>query len=232
MESEARSYQPFTPTMSVIPNNAHQTNTTSTQTGTHRMAVEVEKQGNKGSTPNSVVSVSTSTATTSSAYAIADIQMVDVQYGAVDPTQNKVTVSPPWPATSTLPTKVTTQVPTFSGYPSNKTHTVVVDVSKENDLGIPALVATTNFGQTPVGEAGGTKTPTFSYIDDSLTGVMNLKKLFKTLQEFANKRSRTAGEKVTQLINNLVVRLLSMLYYNEVCYHTYVGWQSQCREIS
>lgn len=218
MEGEARSYQPFTPTMSVIPNNAHQTNTTSTQAGTHRTPVEVDKQGSKGSsTPNSVVSVSTSPATTSSAYAIADIQMVDVQYGAVDTAQNKVTVAPPWPATSTMPTKVTTQVPTFSGYPSNKTHTVVVDVTKENDLGIPALVATTNFGQTPVGEAGGTKALTLSYIDDGLTGVMNLKKLFKTLQEFANKRSRTAGEKVTQLINNLVVRLLSMLYYNKVC---------------
>ena len=217
MEGEARSYPPFTPTMSVVPNNAHQTNVAvNSQAGAHRMAVEVvDKQGNKGSTANSVVSAATPTAAaTSSAYAIADIQMVDVQYGSVDTTHNKVTVAPPWPATSsTMSTKVTTQVPTFSGYPSSKTHTVVVDVSKENDLGIPALVATTNYGQTPVGESGGSKTPMLSYIDDSsLTGVMNLKKLFRTLQEFANKRSRTAGEKVTQLINNLVVRILSITY--------------------
>lgn len=211
MEGEARSYPPFTPTLSVIPNNAHQTNVANTQAGAHRMAVEVvDKQVSKSTTPNSVVSAATPTATTSSAYAIADIQMVDVQYGAVDSSHhNKVTVAPPWPATSsTMSTKVTTQVPAFSGYPSTKTHTVVVDVTKENDLGIPALVATTNFGQTPVGEAGGAKTPVMSYIDDSLTGVMNLKKLLKTLQEFANKRSRTAGEKVAQLINNLVVRLI------------------------
>lgn len=211
MEGETRSYPPFTPTMSVIPNNAHQTNVANTQAGSHRMPVEmVDKQGNKGSAPNSVVSVNTPTAATSSAYAIAEIQMVDVQYGAVDTTHHKVTMAPPWPATSsTLSTKVTTQVPAFSGYPSNKTHTVVVDVTKENDLGIPALVATTNFGQTPAGEASGSKTPALGYTDDtSLTGVMNLKRLFKTLQDFANKRSRTAGEKVTQLINNLVVSVL------------------------
>ena len=215
MEGEARSYPPFTPTMSVVPNNAHQTSVAvNSQAGTHRMAVEVvDKQGNKGNTANSVASAATPTAATSSAYAIADIQMVDVQYGAVNTTHiNKVTIAPPWPATSsTMSTKVTTQVPAFSGYPSSKTHTVVVDVSKENDLGIPALVATTQFGQTPVGESGGSKTPALSYMDDSsLTGVMNLKKLFRTLQEFANKRSRSAGEKVTQLINNLVVRILPL----------------------
>jgi len=214
MEGEGRPYPSFTPTLSVIPNNAHQTNVVNAQAGAHRMAVEViDKQDNKGSTPNTVVSVTTPTVATSSAYAIADIQMVDVQYGAVDNTHhNKVTMAPPWPATSTMATKVTTQVPAFSGYPSNKTHTVVVDVTKENDLGIPALVATTNFGQSAMGESSGTsKTPVLSYIDDAnASGVMNLKKLFRTLQEFANKRSRTAGEKVTQLINNLVVRILSM----------------------
>ena len=212
MEGEARSFPPFTPTMSVIPNNAHQTNVSNTQAGSHRMAAAdvVDKQGNKGSTPNSIVSVATPSGATSSAYAIADIQMVDVQYGAVDTHHNKVTVAPPWPATSSaVATKVTTQVPAFSGYPSSKTHTVVVDVTKENDLGIPALLATPNYGQTPMGETG--KTPALNYIDDSLAGVLNLKKLFKTLQDFANKRSQTAGEKVTQLIKDLVVRLSSLL---------------------
>ena len=209
MEGETRPYPPFTPTLSVIPNNAHQTNVANTQAGAHRMTGEVvDKQGNMGSTSSSI-GAATPTATTSSAYAIADIQMVDVQYGAVDSSHHgKVTKAPPWPATSsTMSTKVTTQVPAFSGYPSNKTHTVVVDVTKENDLGMPALVATSNFSQTPVGECSGSKTPALSYMDDnSMTGVMNLKKLFRTLQDFANKRSRPAGEKVTQLINNLVVR--------------------------
>ena len=228
MEGESRSYSAFTPTMSVIPNNAHQTNAVNSQTGTHRMPVEVVEQGSKGSTANSAVSTATPTAATSSAYAIADIQMVDVQYGAVDTSHSTVTVAPPWPATSsTVSTKVTTQVPTFSGYPSSKTHTVVVDVSKENDLGIPALMETGNFGQTP-GESSGSKTPTLSYIDDSISGVMNLKKLFRTLQEFANKRSRSAGEKVTQLINNLVVRVLLVYYWLEVCH---IGRQDLCRKI-
>lgn len=219
MEGEGRSYPPFTPTLSVVPNNSHQTNVANTQAGAHRVAVEVgDKQSNKGSIPNPAASVATPTATTSSAYAIADIQMVDVQYGAVDTSHhNKVTMAPPWPATSsTVSTKVTTQVPTFSGYPSNKTHTVVVDVTKENDLGIPALVATTNFGQSAMVESSSSKAPTLGYNDDAsitgVSGVMNLKRLFKTLQDFANKKSRTAGEKATQLINNLVVRVISFLY--------------------
>jgi len=196
MEGEGRSYSNPTPTMSVVPNNAHQTVAASPVSSTQKAPVEIIDADSPEKPVSSAQTPLQSKPTSSSSFAIADIQMVDVQYGSVAnrPVSEETAVTPPWPANSTTTmTKTTTQVSYNSGFPSSKTHTVVVDITKDNDSTMPALMSSGDF--TP------------NYFDMNAPGSMNLKRLFKALQEHASKKSREVGDKVSQIINNLVVRI-------------------------
>jgi len=198
METEGRSYSNLTPTMSVIPNNAHQTVAASPVSSTPKAPVEIIDADSPEKPASSAQTPVKNTSTASSSYAISDIQMVDVQYGSVAnrPVSQEATV-PPWPANSTTAvTKSTSQVSYSSGFPSSKTHTVVVDITKDNDSDIPALMSTGDFGPN-----------LDNYFDVNAPGSMNLKRLFKAFQEFASRKSQDVGEKVSQIINNLVVRI-------------------------
>ncbi|XP_065913807.1 protein CBFA2T1-like isoform X3 [Dysidea avara] len=196
MEAEGRSYSNLTPTMSVIPNNAHQTVAASPVASTPKAPVEIIDADSPEKPASSAQTPIKSASSASSSYAISDIQMVDVQYGSVAnrPVSEEAIVAPPWPANSTTTmTKSTAQVSYSSGFPSGKTHTVVVDITKDNDSNIPALMSTGDFGPN-----------LDNYFDISAPGSVNLKRLFKALQEHAGKKSQEVGEKVSQIINNLV----------------------------
>jgi len=204
METEGRSYSNLTPTMSVIPNNAHQTVAASPVSSKPNAPVEII-DADSPEKPESSAQTSVKNTSTASSYAISDIQMVDVQYGSVTnrPSGQETTVAPPWPANSTNTiAKTTSQVSYSSGFPSSKTHTVVVDITKDSDSNIPALMSTGDFGPN-----------LDNYFDVNAPGSVNLKRLFKALQEFASKKSREIGEKVSQIINNLVVRIHTILCF-------------------